>query len=114
MQRYDILVSNGRTGYMLDPTIRFEKNGDQAGEVDQEKRDKYKDTIPALLTKFDLSSIEIIGLYIGARGTIPSFFENFRKRFNLPKTMVDDIVISILKSSTQIIHNHLYSQTPTA
>ena len=98
---------------MLDPTIRFEKNGNQAEEVDQEKRDKYKDTIPALRTKFNLNTIEIIGLYLGARGTIPIFFENFRKRFGLPKSMVEDIVISILKSSTQIIHNHLYSQTPT-
>ena len=30
-QRFDILVSRGGTGYMLDPTIRFERNGDQAG-----------------------------------------------------------------------------------
>jgi len=104
----DILVSRGGTGYMLDPTIRFERNGDQ------EKRDKYKDTIPALLTKFNLHSIEIIGLYVGARGTISTFFENFRRRFNLSKSMVEDIVISVLKSSTQIIHNHLYSQTPSS
>ena len=98
---------------MLDPTIRMEKDGDQAKEVDEEKRNKYKDSIPDLLIKFNLVSIDIIGLYVGARGTITTFFEEFRKKFNLPKSMVEDIVISVLKSSTAIIHNHLYSNLPT-
>ena len=69
---------------MLDPTIRMEKDGDQAKGVDEEKRNKYKDSIPDLLQKYNLVSIDIIGLYIGARGTITNFFEEFRKKLQLP------------------------------
>ena len=115
IQRFDILVYHPLTkiGYMLDPTIRMERDGDQAKEVDEEKRNKYKDSIPDLLQKFNLVSIDIIGLYIGVRGTITKFFEEFRKKFHLPKSMVEDIVISVLKGSTSIAHNHLYSNLPS-
>ena len=86
IQRFDILVYHPFTkiGYMLDPTIRMERDGDQAKEVDEEKRNKYKDSILDLLQKFNLVSIDIIGLYTGARGTITNFVEEFRKKLQLP------------------------------
>lgn len=62
------------------------------------------------MEKFNLKSIEVIGLFIGARGTIPTFFENFRKKFDLPKSLCHDIALSAIKGSCHIFHNHLYSK----
>ena len=55
IQRFDILVYHplNKKGYMLDPTIRMEKDGDQAKEVNEEKRNRYKDSIPSVRKKHD-------------------------------------------------------------
>ena len=49
------------------------------------------------------------GLLIGACGTIPTFFEDFRKKFGLPRDLRDDIVLTVLKKSCQILHHHIYN-----
>ena len=56
-----------------------------------------------------MDQIEVIGLLLGARGTITSFFDLFRKRFKISKLIVDEIIISIVRGTNQIAHNHLYS-----
>jgi len=61
--------------------------------------------------KYQLKQIEVIGLMIGARGTIPKFFEDFRKRFQLPKDLIHKIVMNVLRGSCNILHNHLYNYT---
>lgn len=43
----------------------------------------------------------------------PEVFENFRKRFFLSMSLTQKIVISILKDSSHILHNHVYRQEPT-
>ena len=108
-RRVDILAysKTTRIGYIIDPTIRYEKNADQSEEVDQEKKIIYEPTIPYFKTKYDLNSLEVIGLLIGARGVIPKFFSNFLKQFDLPKTLLEDIVVIVLKRSCQILSNHL-------
>jgi len=45
---------------------------------------------------------------LGARGTITSFFDDFRKRFKIEKSIIDDLIISIIRGTNQIAHNHLY------
>ena len=81
----------------------------QAELVNREKEDKYKGAIPFFQREYGINEIEIIGLFIGARGTIVSFFENFRKRFGLSKGFVKKIVIETLKGSVRILHNHIHS-----
>ena len=115
-QRIDIICfkDDKKNAFILDPTIRMEyDHGDakehQADIVNKEKGDKYKGAIPFFQREYGIEEIEIIGLYIGARGTIVSFFENFRKKFGLSKDFVKTIVIETLKGSVRILHNHIHS-----
>jgi hypothetical protein len=112
-RRIDMMVINNLTkqGFVIDPTIRFEINSEYSEVVHREKCGIYNPCIPYLLDKFKLDQIEVIGLFVGVRGTITLFFENFRKRFNLPKSLRDDIVLIVLKGASQILNNHLYSNT---
>ena len=111
-RRVDILCYNkSKTGYILDPTIRFEQNCDQAKEVDAEKKAIYNPCIPYFLEKYSLKKIEVIGLLVGARGTITLFLEDFCKRFQLPNTLIKDIIVATLRGSNRIAHNHLYNNS---
>ncbi|KAJ4436694.1 hypothetical protein ANN_16826 [Periplaneta americana] len=65
-------------------------------------------TIPFYKDKYSLSHIDVIGLMVGARGTIPSFFANKCKNLGLTHSIVKEIAISTLKGSVQILRNHLY------
>ncbi|KAJ4446821.1 hypothetical protein ANN_13519 [Periplaneta americana] len=57
-------------------TDRFETHADQPHEVDSEKKRISEPSIPFYKDKYSLSYIDVIGLMVGARGTIPSFFAN--------------------------------------
>ena len=61
------------------------------------------------LKKNILADIEVIGLFIGARGTITLDFENFRTKFDLSKEMRNNIALSVIKSSVQILQHHTYN-----
>jgi len=109
-KRIDIIaIDPDRNALVIDPTIRFELSNSQTEEVDREKKSHYEPTIPDLKEKFNLESVEVIGIMIGARGTIPKFFEDFRRRFNLPKQINTSIVDSVIKDSVYILRNHLYN-----
>ena len=56
---------------------------------------------------FNLKQIEVIGLYIGARGTISTFFQNFIKKFELSPTIIDDNLLFALRGSIQIYNYHV-------
>ena len=77
--------------------------------MDVEKKGHYEPCIPYFQAKYGLQNIEVIGLLVGARGTIPTFFETFRNRFKIPKATVQDIVIATIRGSCQIYQNHVYS-----
>jgi hypothetical protein len=111
-KRVDILAYNPATkqGWIIDPTVRFEIGLSQPADVDIDKKQHYDPCVPDLKTRYDLDAIEVIGLLVGARGTIPRFFVNFLKRFNLPKSLAHDITISVLKDSAQIVSNHIYKK----
>ncbi|KAJ4439585.1 hypothetical protein ANN_07712 [Periplaneta americana] len=76
VRRIDIIAIKNNSAYILDPTIRFETHADQLHEVDTEKKRIYEPTIPFYEDKYSLSHIDVIGLMVGARGTIPYFFAN--------------------------------------
>ncbi len=109
-RRLDILAYNQETklGTVIDPTIRFETSLNQPGEVDIEKRKIYEPCEDYIKEKYQLNSVSVIGLMIGARGTITKFFENFIKTFGIPSKFKNEIVLIVLKGSCQIVQNHLY------
>ncbi|KAJ4443587.1 hypothetical protein ANN_05261 [Periplaneta americana] len=94
-RRIDILMYSKTTkhGFIIDPRNRYERSAYQPEEVLQEKKDIYGPTIEYFKEKYHLKHIEVIGLFIGARGVIPKLFNNlmFRKQFDLPKSLIDDI-----------------------
>jgi uncharacterized alpha/beta hydrolase family protein len=108
--RFDILTfeKGSKKGFMIDPTVRFEIDVNQPESVNLEKITKYTPAIMDLLEKYQLNEIEIIGLFVGARGTISNLFENFRKRFQLPKKLNQDVALAAIKGSAQLLHNHLH------
>ncbi|KAJ4450711.1 hypothetical protein ANN_02141 [Periplaneta americana] len=108
VRRIDIIAIKNNSAYILDPTIRFETHADQPHEVDSEKKRIYEPTIPFYEDKYSLSHIDVIGLMVGARGTIPSFFANKCKNLGLTHSIVKEIAISAHKRSVQILRNHLY------
>ncbi|KAJ4427814.1 hypothetical protein ANN_25498 [Periplaneta americana] len=98
-RRVDILAYNADTkqGIIVDRTIRFEVESHQSAEVHLEKKSIYEPTVNYFKLKYALIHVEVFGLLIGARGTIPAFFEEFRRQFALPTSLTDDIVIIVLK-----------------
>jgi len=96
-------------GYIIDPTVRLETDKNQPVNVHKEKENIYTPCIPFLLHRYQLKSLKIYGLLIGARGTIPTFFDNFRRDFGLPSQVSEDVALVALKGSSQILQHHLYS-----
>ena len=70
------------------PTIRWEINGDQPISVHKGKCRIYEPTIQYYITKYHPTSIEVVGLMIGARGTIPDFFVKFCRRFKIHNAFI--------------------------
>ncbi|KAJ4433963.1 hypothetical protein ANN_16282, partial [Periplaneta americana] len=56
-----------RSGFIIDPTVRFETNEEQPAEVDKEEKNIYNPTIPYYLQKYQLKELEVFGLLVGAR-----------------------------------------------
>ena len=108
VRRVDIIAIKNKSAYILDPTIRFESHAEQPLEVDTEKRNIYEPTIPFYQEKYHVSQIEVIGLMVGARGTITSFFARKCKILGLKTGLMNEIAISALKGSIRILRNHLY------
>jgi Reverse transcriptase (RNA-dependent DNA polymerase) len=114
-RRIDMIAfdKDSRQGFIIDPTIRTEANPTQPEDVNLEKQEIYYPCVPDLMIKYNLQQIDVIGLFVGSRGTISSFFENFRKRFKLPVSLRGEVVLAALKGSCQILHHHLYTPTPS-
>lgn len=106
------IAKNGKIGYILDPTIRWEKSMSQAEEINEEKCEHYLQTIPKYKERFpNIKKWDVIGLFFGARGMIPKFTSNILKsKFKIKQKTLDEILISILKDSLRILHHHLYSK----
>ena len=112
-RRIDMIVfrPSEKKGHILDPTIRFESHASQPHEVDEEKRAIYLPTVNFYKNQYHLEEIEVRGLMIGARGTIPGLTAKILKSFGLPTTLLFQIGIEALKGSIAILKNHLYSRS---
>ncbi|KAJ4427993.1 hypothetical protein ANN_24006 [Periplaneta americana] len=87
-RRADIIAINGRLKWalVLDPTIRFERNLNQATEVDIEKKSIYEPCLPYLSQKYNvpLKQWSVIGLLFGSRDSITKFTWNYLKELHIP------------------------------
>ncbi|KAI5753643.1 hypothetical protein M8J77_002061 [Diaphorina citri] len=109
-RRIDIIVIDKKTknGVIFDPTIRFETNCNQPHEVNEEKRNIYLPTVSFYKEKYKLIDIEVMGLLIGARGTITTFFKDFCIKFSIKEDTIKKIVQTTVRGSIGIIRNHIY------
>ena len=81
-QRYiDILAFDTRSNLclLIDPTIRYEINGDIDAEVQREKRNIFTSCYP----QYGPRSFEVVGFWFGSRGGIGESVTNFFSRFNI-------------------------------
>lgn len=110
-RRADIFAYNRATGkgFIIDPTVRMEGDIDQFTAVDSEKKGIYEPCVPYFQSKYNVSDIEVIGLYIGARGTISKNFVSFSKKNKISLSVIETIVSSVLKISSIICNQHLFS-----
>ncbi|KAI5731459.1 hypothetical protein M8J77_010249 [Diaphorina citri] len=109
-RRIDIIAIDRKKkkGIIVDPTVRFETSAEQPDEVNEEKRSIYIPTIPYYKEKYGLSEIDVRGLFIGARGTITSFFKSFAVEFNISESTLKCISQSVTRASILILRNHIY------
>lgn len=111
-RRVDILLIERQTnkGIILDPTIRYEVNLNQPSEVDVEKKQIYEPTYEYFKQHFKISKMEVIGLFIGSRGTLSKFFVDFWKQYDLDRSFFKIIIHETLRGSIIIMRNHLYGK----
>ena len=86
----------------------METGEEQPLQVHNEKCLIYDPTIPYYLDKYHLTSIKVIGLLIGARGTIPRQLVDFSKQFHLSNAFLKDLAITAVRGSLKILEKHLY------
>jgi len=112
-RRVDMIAysKNKKEGFIIDPTVIFEKTTDQPDKAHENKCAIYNPCIPFFKDKYSIKNIEVIGLMIGARGTVPLKFQEFCGRFNLPKSLIEDVAVATVKYSVQILHHHFKPPT---
>ncbi|PSN45168.1 hypothetical protein C0J52_03914 [Blattella germanica] len=90
-RRIDMIAfQDTNKGWFIDPTIRMESHADQPIEVHNEKCSIYNATISYYKNKYQLKDIVVLGLMVGARGTITS---QFCRQFNLDKNFIKEIAV---------------------
>ena len=103
-RRADIVAINRTTlcGLVLDPTICFERDTEQAQDVDLEKKTTYEPWVPFLSEKYNIPPEKwtVQGLLFGSRGSLPNL--------GLTKFELLEILEEILKDSVHILQYHLY------
>ncbi|KAJ4434096.1 hypothetical protein ANN_16416 [Periplaneta americana] len=111
-RRIDIIAfkESTRSGFIIDPTVRFETNEEQPAEVDKEKKNIYNPTIPYYLQKYQLEELEVIGLLVGERGTATLFMKDVFKRLGIPTSIIPIVTLAALKGSIAPLKHHLYSK----
>ena len=72
-------------GYILDPTVRIEKDLSQAHLVNEEKKKHYQPCCNYLSEKCKINTWEVIGVLFGSRGTITKFCVNILLHFGIKK-----------------------------
>ena len=101
--------------FIIDPTVRWENNDDVGRLVQEEKQRIYESCYQNLAERYPIIQnrrCEVIGLWIGARGTISEQVDVFFERFDLDKKLLPTLSESVLSASVRMIHHHIYLQIP--
>lgn len=106
---------NTNKAFIIDPTIRFEKNDAlQGDDIHREKCEIYNGCIPYLKEKYLESygerDFQVLGLWFGSRGTISKNVFFFDK-FHLPKNLLKILSQTIICDSVKIVNFHIYSNS---
>ena len=99
------------TAFIIDPTIRWESNQDVGALVQVDKEEKYTSCGPDLRRRYkELGNKEcqVIGLWVGARGTISTQMVAFFDRFGLDRKLLPEIAESVMVDSVHMLHHHIY------
>ena len=110
----DILAFQPGTNraYIIDPTIRFEGNDDMDKTVREEKERIYRPCIPDLGERYKAygrREFEVLGIWLGARGTVGRSLVELFERFGLDKSKLPELAETALTDSIRIIHHHIYA-----
>ena len=113
-RRVDILAFDPKSNraFIIDPTVRFETNREMDDEVQSEKSSTYEPCIPDLKERyrqFGDREFEVIGVWMGARGTVGTSLVGLFERFGLPKKQIPDLAEKVLSASLRMLHHHIYS-----
>ena len=99
------------TAFIIDPTVRWESNGNVAAEVQSDKERIYTSCIPDLKKRYKEignKNCEVIGVWLGARGTICRQLVALFDRFGFDRKILPELAESVLVDSVHIIHHHIY------
>ena len=114
-RRADIIAFDPKNqkAYIIDPTVRYEKNDDMDQLVQTEKEAIYGACIPDLQARYTPTlgarEYEVIGVWLGARGTVGKNLLNLFRRFGLPMNRIPELAERVLTDSIRMIHQHIYS-----
>lgn len=64
----DIVAVKDGKFVLIDPTVVYESNGDALSRANQAKVRKYLHLVPIIKEQFDVTSVTVRGLAVGARG----------------------------------------------
>ena len=106
------LKPNENKVYIIDPTIRWESNDDVGSKVQAEKQAIYQSCYDNLAERYEGiqgRECEVIGLWIGARGSVSTQLVQFFDRFQLERKHLPTIAESVLIASVHMIHYHIYA-----
>lgn len=98
--------------YLIDPTVRLETNSDIHSAVREEKKLIYEPCINDLKKRFESfgeRQFEVLGLWMGAKGTISSSLLEFFERFDLDSKLMPELAEQTLSHTIRMIHHHIYS-----
>lgn len=98
--------------YIIDPTVRLETNSDLDNAVREEKRQIYEPCINDLKKRFESfgeREFEVLGLWMGAKGSISPSLIEFFERFGLDRRLLPELAEQTLSYSIKMIHHHIYA-----
>ncbi|WP_131058311.1 hypothetical protein, partial [Clostridioides difficile] len=112
IRRVDILAfePDSNQAYIIDPTVRYEDNEDVAQNVQTEKESIYASCADDIIERFpQLASrnFEVIGVWIGSRGTISTSVVEFFRRFELDEAVLVEIAEEVLSRSIGILNSFI-------
>ena len=113
IRKVDIVVfePGSNRAFMVDPTVRYEHNGNIGQDVQEEKMRLYAscaDSLNAIYKqRFGQRDFQVFGLWIGGRGTIGLEMVKFFEFFRLPKRVLPDLAEMVLSASIRMIHHHV-------